>query len=94
MTQQSDPNSIANSLPWQEISGIINSEEFKTKFTTISTETLEFCLMEENYQSLVEAALKSLKLSDSEKANLEQAAQVADKMRRFASQMLVERKSN
>jgi hypothetical protein len=91
---QNMPNKTLDSLPWQEISELINSEKFLDKFAAIPTETLEFAIDEDNYQVLVESALESLKVSVPEKANLEYAAKIADTMKDFASQVLLERTSN
>lgn len=87
-------SSLITKLPWQEISKLINSDQYKEQFASVPTETLEFAVDENNYQLLVEAALQSLKLTDPEKANLEQAAKIADKMKDFAAQALLERKAN
>lgn len=86
--------SILATLPWAEISELVNSEHFGDKFSVIPTETLEFAVDEDNYQLLVETALESIKKTEPEKANLEYAAYVADLMKKFASQILRERKLN
>lgn len=86
--------SVLANLPWSEISELVSSQQFGDKFSTIPTETLEFAVNEDNYQMLVEAALESIKKTESEKANLEYAAYVADLMKKFATQVLRERKLN
>lgn len=90
----SNTKAIVSSLPWQEISKIINSHLFAERFSAISTEVLEFTIQEVNYPILVEAAIEALKITNPTKANTEQAAKVADKMKEFASQALTERTSN
>jgi hypothetical protein len=87
-------NQALTTLPWAEISRLTNSEHFKTAFSAISTETLEYVLNDDNYQELVEAALEGIKTTEPEKANLEYAVLIADTMKKFAAQVLRERTSN
>lgn len=87
-------NQALATLPWTEISQLINSEQFKTAFSAVSTETLEFVVNDDHYQALVEAALEGIKTTEPEKANLEYAALIADTMKKFATQVLLERTSN
>ncbi len=82
-----DAKPTLTSLPWKEVLELVESEQL----TAIPTETLEFAVEENNYQFLVESALKSLETSDPEKANLEYAAKLADKMKEIASRVLAER---
>jgi len=83
-----------NSLPWRQISQIVHSDKFSDKFESIPTETLKFAADKQNQEVLVKEALKSLKISDPERANIEQAVIVAEMMRGFATQILRERNLN
>ena len=71
-----DAKPTLTSLPWKEVLELVESEQL----TAIPTETLEFAVEENNYQFLVESALKSLETSDPEKANLEYAAVLAERI--------------
>lgn len=90
----SDKPVLLNSLPWEQISEIVHFGKFADKFASIPTETLEFAADEQNQELLVEEAMKSLKTSDPDRANIEQAAIVAEMMRDFAIQILKERTLN
>lgn len=87
-------NQALTTLPWAEISQLVNSEQFRTAFLAISSETLQYVVDDDNYQAVVEAALESIKKAEPAKANLEYAASVADMMKKFATQVLLERTSN
>lgn len=89
-----DTTQALDSLPWTEVSALVNSEQFGDKCAAIPTETLEYAVDDNNYQTLVDAALESIKKTEPEKANLEYAAQVADLMIKFAAQVLRERTLN
>lgn len=90
----SDNTQASASLPWTEVSALMNSEQFGDRFAVIPTETLEYATDSNNYQALVETALENIKKTEPEKANLEYAAQVADLMIKFATQVLRERTLN
>ncbi len=75
-------------LPWESF--IKNEDKSRLKNDLPGKTTLRYVLKESNYQAVIEAALQALKRIDPENANLENAAVVADKMKTFARNILVE----
>ncbi len=73
-------------LPWDSI--IKGKEKSKFKGKLPSKSILGYVSNESNYRRVVEAALKVLKKLDPTRANLEQAARLADRMKTFAKNML------
>lgn len=72
-------------LPW---GNIIESDE-KSKFDKLPDKSvLGYVLNESHYSAVAEAALKALKKIDPSRANLENAAKIAEKMKTFAKNIL------
>lgn len=65
-----------DSLPWLEILELMKSNPFSEKIESIPTETPEFAVKADNYQSLVESDMEALQKTEPEKANLEYAANI------------------
>lgn len=73
-------------LPWEFFMKLGKQSKFKDKLPT--KDALEYVLKEPNYPRVVKTVLKNLKKIDPERANLQNAANIADRMVTFARNLL------
>lgn len=80
----------ADLLSGKKLSDLFDSGKIREGLKAMPRETLEFAANEQNNMALVESILKSLKITEPEKANMEYAARVVEVMRRIAKNVLEE----
>lgn len=69
---------------------LVTNGLFSDQFKDISIEAYQTASVEDNQEMLVKIVLKTLEKTDPEKANIEHAAQIAEKMQQFAKEKLEE----
>lgn len=71
-------------LPWNEITQILEKSKFKKLLDKISESTFSFAARKENKSEVVNSALKMLQQTDPENATPERAEELAGIMQLFA----------
>jgi len=84
-------STLPKGVTWEEIEILLNREENKTRFESISNKTFKSMLDAENHSSIVEIVLKMLKKRDLQNATREYAEQVVNAMHELAKTTLEQR---
>ncbi|MDE2025264.1 MAG: hypothetical protein KGJ07_02120 [Patescibacteria group bacterium] len=82
-------NTALDELPWENIKEISEKGLFEQVFNKIPKDRFQFAAKAENYEILVQSALKSLQKTNPE-ATEEQARLLADLMQNFAHKVVEE----
>jgi len=84
----SQTQNITEDIPWDAIVESILSDKFAEAFAQIPVETLEFASNEVNKKFITQSVFKSLQDKEPDKASLEKAKEISDKLIKYAKMQL------